>query len=719
MIRLLLQRSSRRLGSLFQSLAALLLLGLMLTLNACDDGAPVRLRSLEINPSTATLSAGTSVQISATAIYSDNTHADVTARASWSSSNAAVATVGAASGKVAATVAGTATINASFQGQSASATVMVTAATLVSIAVTPTSPSVAAGTSQAFKATGTFTDNTTQDLTSDVTWSSSDTTIATVSNGGAGAGASPGAATITATCAVASTCGSVGGSATLTVTAATLASIALTPRSPSIARGTTQQLKATGTYTDQSTQDLTSQVTWTSGSPTVAAVDATGLAAALVRGTSSITAAFGRVTSSAVVVTVTPAILVSFAVTPSSPSVAVGLTQQFTATGTYTDQSTQDITATVTWTSGTPGTATISNAAGSNGLVTAVSAGNSQINAALGSITSTPVTLAVIVVNTTLVSSVSWLALRVYDAGTSPSLTGTPRIITITNTGTIAATDVSPAATLMPSGTTLSTTCMASLTSGMSCTVTVTPGVTPSSAPGDTNPTPITLTVSGSNTNTVSVPVVVLAYGSVYQSGYVYSIDDTTANTGSIGGQVMALSDQSAGIVWSPGNSSIYGIDETSTPASPSPSTGQLAGMIGCTGAQDGNCDTSNIVGFYSATTPPAAPATYGAGVCGQSISGYNDWYLPAVCEMGYDATGTASGCGTSASPTMQNVQSDLVDNGVSTGLSGWYLTSTEYSAAPATLAWGQYSFSAGTSAQAVLLKGVSLAARCVRHVVR
>jgi hypothetical protein len=223
--------------------------------------------------------------------------------------------------------------------------------------------------------------------------------------------------------------------------------------------------------------------------------------------------------------------------------------------------------------------------------------------------------------------------------------------------------------------------------------------------------------VSGSNTNIISVSVVVLTYGSVYQSGYVYSIDDTPANTGSIGGTVMALNDQSTGIVWSPDFSSIYGIDETSTPASPSPSTGQLAGMIGCTGAQDGNCDTSNIVGFYSATTPPTNPATYGAGDCAQSISGYSDWYLPAVCEMGYDATGTGSGCGTSASPAMQNVQSDLVDNGISTGLSGWYLTSTEYSAAATTHAWGQYSFSAGTSAQAVLLKSVSFAARCVRHI--
>ena len=54
------------------------------------------------------------------------------------------------------------------------------------------------------------------------------------------------------------------GSTSLTVTAATLVSIGVTPADPSIADGTAQQFTATGVYSDASTQDLTAQVTWSS-----------------------------------------------------------------------------------------------------------------------------------------------------------------------------------------------------------------------------------------------------------------------------------------------------------------------------------------------------------------------------------------------------------------------------------------------------------------------
>jgi len=46
--------------------------------------------------------------------------------------------------------------------------------------------------------------------------------------------------------------------------------------------------------------------------------------------------------------------LTSIAVTPSAPTLAVGATQQFTATGTYSDGSTQDLTPQVTWASSSP-----------------------------------------------------------------------------------------------------------------------------------------------------------------------------------------------------------------------------------------------------------------------------------------------------------------------------------------------------------------------------
>jgi hypothetical protein len=84
--------------------------------------------------------------------------------------------------------------------------------------------------------------------------------------------------------------------------------------------------------------------------------------------------------------TVTAATLVSIAVTPSSPSIALGTTQQLNATGTYSDGSTQNLTTTVTWGSLDTTIANISNANGSQGLATPVATGSTTITATLGAI---------------------------------------------------------------------------------------------------------------------------------------------------------------------------------------------------------------------------------------------------------------------------------------------------------------------------------------------
>src|SRR5437867_2948110 len=107
------------------------------------------------------------------------------------------------------------------------------------IAVTPTTPSIANGTTRQFTATGTYSDFTTQDLTTQVTWSSSSTAVATISNAGGSQGLATSVAAGTTT--IAATLGLVSGNTTLTVTAATLSTIDVTPTDPSIANGTKQQ----------------------------------------------------------------------------------------------------------------------------------------------------------------------------------------------------------------------------------------------------------------------------------------------------------------------------------------------------------------------------------------------------------------------------------------------------------------------------------------------
>ena len=169
---------------------------------------------------------------------------------------------------------------------SGSATVTVTAAVLTSLTVTPANTSIPVGTGEQLIATGTFSDGTTKDLTTSVTWGSSDTTLAIVSSAagseGLVTGHGLGGVTIGA---VLPEFPGVTGSASVTVTAAILTSIAVTPANPSIANGGTIQLTATGTFSDGSMKDLTSQVGWVSSSDTIAHVDDTPVSPGLVTGT--------------------------------------------------------------------------------------------------------------------------------------------------------------------------------------------------------------------------------------------------------------------------------------------------------------------------------------------------------------------------------------------------------------------------------------------------
>src|SRR5207245_8960862 len=116
-------------------------------------------------------------------------------------------------------------------------------AALVSIAVTPANPSISLATTQQFNAAGTFTNGRSQNLTSTATWSSNATSTATVSKTGLAISIATGTATISATS------GSVTGSTVLTITAASLVSIALTPQSTSVPKGQIQQFTAVRTYT--------------------------------------------------------------------------------------------------------------------------------------------------------------------------------------------------------------------------------------------------------------------------------------------------------------------------------------------------------------------------------------------------------------------------------------------------------------------------------------
>lgn len=70
--------------------------------------------------------------------------------------------------------------------------------------------------------------------------------------------------------------------------------------------------------------------------------------------------------------------LVSIAVTPADPGIMLGKTQQFAATGTYSDGSTKDLTSSATWTTSNTAVAAIDRA----GLASTISAGTITVSAA-------------------------------------------------------------------------------------------------------------------------------------------------------------------------------------------------------------------------------------------------------------------------------------------------------------------------------------------------
>ncbi|MEA3177115.1 MAG: hypothetical protein QOI59_638, partial [Gammaproteobacteria bacterium] len=150
--------------------------------------------------------------------------------------------------------------------------------TLSSIAVAPatgTSASVVAGLTLQFKATGSYSDGTTKDLSSSVTWNSSDPNTAQISpTSGLATGAAEGTSTITATYTNATT-GSVSGQTVLTVGPPNLLSVVISPNAPTIPVNRTLKFHAFGTYTDGKPRELTSGVTWASSNTAAATIDPT------------------------------------------------------------------------------------------------------------------------------------------------------------------------------------------------------------------------------------------------------------------------------------------------------------------------------------------------------------------------------------------------------------------------------------------------------------
>jgi hypothetical protein len=348
------------------------------TLTVTVSARVLVLQRIEVAGDTTSLPRGLTLQLKATGHYDDGSTRDLTTSCAWASADSMKATVNAA-GLVTGVELGTVEVRALKSGVTGTLGLTVTSATLSSIDVRPASTSLALGTTQAFTATGRFSDATSMSLTSMVTWSSSDDPLVSLDVMGRATARALGMAVVTASFRGQS------GNAQVTVTDATLRALEATPSAFTLPLGSSQAVTLNGRFSDGRSQDLTSQATWRSGTPGVASVTDAGVVTAVGQGLSVITASVGAISTTSSVTCTAPQLRM-IRVAPQPASVALGLTTPLTATGVFTDLTTRDLTQAVTWSSGDAGVALVSNLAGENGLVQPVSEGTAVITASNGTL---------------------------------------------------------------------------------------------------------------------------------------------------------------------------------------------------------------------------------------------------------------------------------------------------------------------------------------------
>lgn len=342
-----------------------------------EPGSPL---ALAVYPSHPRVPQDTEEQLRIVGTFADGTTRDLSKQARWSAQavgGGAVAML--APGLLPASQPGQLQVTVQYGDTQLQVPVEVSAVTFKSLAVSPSGPVFAKGTTQQLAATGTYSDGSTKDLTTQVSWSVMDVMgsgVVSVDGKGLLLGKSVGKAAVSARYRTKTA------TTTAEVTAAALTGLGVSPSTPSIAKGTSQAFKAMGTFTDGSTQEIPSGVTWSiadligSG---VATIDAAGVATGKALGSSTVTAAYMGKTAAATL-QVTAAALSALRVDPSPAKLAKGVRKQFAVLGSYTDGSSLDLTAMSVWKAVDVTGAGVLSVTGA-GQVTALSPGTAKLSA--------------------------------------------------------------------------------------------------------------------------------------------------------------------------------------------------------------------------------------------------------------------------------------------------------------------------------------------------
>ena len=320
----------------------------------CKVTVTVSVESITLSETTLNLEKGTSATLTATVKPDDATDKTV----SWSSSNTSVATV-TTGGVVVAVSEGSTTIMATADGQTAVCNVNVTVP-VTGITLDQPSMNLVKGETKALTATVTPDDAT--DKT--VTWSSSNTSVATVTSGGVVVAVGGGSTTIMAT---------AGGQTAVCNVTVTVPVTGITLDQPSMNLVKDETKALTATVKPDDATDKT--VTWTSNNSSIASVDNYGIVTAHGGGTTTIVATCSGKTAYCNVTVTVP--VSSITLNKTELSLKEGTSETLTATINPDDATDKS----VTWTSSNSSIATVDN----TGKVTAMTSGIAQITATSGS----------------------------------------------------------------------------------------------------------------------------------------------------------------------------------------------------------------------------------------------------------------------------------------------------------------------------------------------
>ena len=349
---------------------------------------PAEPTGLSIFPGQQQMPVGQFRAYAASLVFSDGQAVQATQWAAWTSSDSSVAAAlngQNQKGLVQGLKAGTATITAVAQGFKATAKVVVTNAEAKELQLMPGAATVAKGVPVKFNVVAVFSDDTSQNVTGQASFTSSDPSVAVAFNGGQMGGLvqtlTPGKTTIKVSWK------GLSAAAEVVVKLADLKSIEVTPTQPKVAPGSFLMFQAVAVYTDDTTQQITPLVSWQSSNPAVATISnlqqgpGKGITQALVAGTTTISASWAGKTGSTIL-TVQSAALVEIQVTPFAPILPLGYMSAFKATGIFSDYTVQDLTYQASWTSSATKVAAVGSIGAGKGLVTPQAAGKAVITAA-------------------------------------------------------------------------------------------------------------------------------------------------------------------------------------------------------------------------------------------------------------------------------------------------------------------------------------------------